>query len=121
VLAPGSSSRQPFGPNGLYTTDDVEDVGAAEIHYLASLGVFTNEELLRLWSEVMPHAIFPKRRIGRIAPGYEASFIVLARSPLDDLKATSEILRWFKQGTEISDKETRASFERLDGRIPWGF
>ncbi len=82
-------------------TDNVEDVSAEEFHYLASLGVFGNAELLRLWTEVTPQAIFPKRRIGRIASGYEASFVVLARNPLDDLKATNEIVRWFKQGVEI--------------------
>jgi imidazolonepropionase-like amidohydrolase len=82
-------------------TDDIDDVGAGEFHYLASLDVFTSAELVRLWSEVTPQAIFPKRQIGRIAPGYEASFIVLARNPLEDLKATSEIVRWFKQGAEM--------------------
>lgn len=82
-------------------SDNVEDVGAAEFDNLASLGVFTNAELLRLWSETTPQAIFPKRRIGRIAPGYEASFVVLARNPLDDLTATDEIVRRFKQGVEI--------------------
>lgn len=83
-------------------TDNIEDVGAGEFHYLASLDVFTRAELLRLWSEVTPQAIFPKRQIGRIAPGFEASFILLARDPLEDLKATGEIVRWFKQGVEIA-------------------
>ena len=82
-------------------TDNIEDVGTGEFQYLASLDVFTREELLGLWSEVTPQAIFPKRRIGRIAPGYEASFIVLARNPLEDLQATGEIVRSFKQGVEI--------------------
>jgi hypothetical protein len=82
-------------------TDNIEDVGAVEFQYLASLDVFTPAELLRLWSEVTPQAIFPKRQIGRIAPGYEASFILLARDPLEDLKATGEIVRRFKQGVEI--------------------
>lgn len=82
-------------------TDNIEDVGAVEFHYLASLDVFTPAELLRLWSEVTPQAIFPKRRIGRIAPGYEASFILLARDPLEDPKATGEIVRRFKQGIEV--------------------
>ena len=76
-------------------------MGPGEFHYLASLDVFTNSELLRAWSEVTPQAIFPARRIGRIARGYEASFILLARNPLEDLKATGEIVRWFKQGVEI--------------------
>lgn len=82
-------------------SDNVADMGPGEFHYLASLGVFTNAELLRAWSEVTPQAIFPKRLIGRLAPGYEASFIVLARNPIEDLKATSEIVRRFKQGVEI--------------------
>ena len=70
-----------------------------------------------LWSEVTPQAIFPKRRIGRIAPGYEASVIVPARNPLDDLKATGQIVRWFKQGTEISTRLLRLTSRvcRSDG------
>lgn len=82
-------------------TDNIDDMSTGECQYLASLDVFTTAELLRLWSEVTPQAIFPKRRVGRIAPGYEASFIVLARNPLEDLKATGEIVRRFKQGVEI--------------------
>lgn len=82
-------------------SDNTADTGPGEFQYLASLGVFTNAELLRAWSEVTPRTIFPKRRIGRIAPGYEASFILLARNPLEDLEATGEIVRRFKQGVEI--------------------
>jgi imidazolonepropionase-like amidohydrolase len=82
-------------------TDNIDDVSTGEFQYLASLDVFTTAELLRLWSEVTPQAIFPKRRVGRISPGYEASFIVLARNPLEDPKATGEIIRRFKQGVEI--------------------
>jgi hypothetical protein len=85
-------------------SDLIEDTGASEFAYLASLDVFTNVELLRMWSEVTPQAIFPKRRIGRIAPGYEANFVVLARNPLEDLKATDEVVRRFKQGLEIVPK-----------------
>lgn len=67
--------RLPWG------TDNIEDVGAGEFQYLPSLDVFTRAELLRLWSEVTPQAVFPKRQISRIAPGYGASFILLARDP----------------------------------------
>ena len=82
-------------------SDNTADMGPGEFQYLASLDVFTNAELLRAWSEVTPQTIFPTRRIGRIAPGYEASFILLARNPLEDLKATGEIVRRFKRGVEI--------------------
>lgn len=90
--------------------DNVQDVGAAEFDNLASLDVFTNAELLRLWSETTPQAIFSKRRIGPLAEGYEGSFVVLARNPLDDLTATHEIVRRFKhvrRDSRISNFEER--------------
>lgn len=51
-----------------------------------------------------PFGVIP-RSIGDVVrgmdPAYPASFIVLARNPLEDLKATGEIVRSFKQGVEI--------------------
>jgi imidazolonepropionase-like amidohydrolase len=58
--------------------------------------------MLRLWSVTTPQAIFPKRRIGSLAPGYEASFLVLPSDPLADWRATRNIRTRVKQGHVVN-------------------
>lgn len=69
-----------------------------EIAALRELGIFDNRELLRLWCVATPRAIFPGRRIGRLAEGYEASFLVLSGNPLDNFDQVRKIRFRFKQG-----------------------
>jgi imidazolonepropionase-like amidohydrolase len=69
-----------------------------EATYFHAHGFFDSATLLRLWATTTPQAIFPDRKIGRLAPGYEASFLVLGANPLDDFGATSDIRRRVKQG-----------------------
>jgi hypothetical protein len=68
---------------------------------LRSTGVFSNLELLKMFSEVTPRAIFPTRKIGYLAEGYEASFLVLAQNPLKDFAAVQTITSRYKQGRII--------------------
>ena len=72
-----------------------------EAQYLHSLGLWSNLELLRIWSTATPQDIFPKRRIARFATGYEASFLVLRSDPLKDWSATAEIEQRWKQGDRV--------------------
>ncbi len=72
-----------------------------EAAYLQSLGLWSPLELLRMWSVTTPQAIFPKRRIGQLEPGFEASFLVLAANPLLDFNATHTILDRWKQGRQL--------------------
>jgi imidazolonepropionase-like amidohydrolase len=60
--------------------------------------LFTNAELLRLWSVTTPQTIFPGRRIGRLADGYEASFLVLHDDPLANIANTRSIVGRVKRG-----------------------
>ena len=71
--------------------------------YLASLGVYSNAELLRLWSDDTARGIFPNRRIGKLEPGYESSFLVLDRDPLADFSNVKTIRLRVKQGITIRD------------------
>ena len=82
-------------------SDNVRDTSLAEARHLASLGVYTNLELLKLWSETTPRAIFPVRRIGELKDGYEASFLALEGNPLDDFGNVSRIRLRYKQGVEV--------------------
>lgn len=70
--------------------------------HLRDLGIFSNLRLLKIWVEETPGTIFPHRLIGRLTPGYEASFLVLERNPLDDFSAVREIRLRVKQGVILN-------------------
>jgi imidazolonepropionase-like amidohydrolase len=72
-----------------------------EIEALRNLGLWDNLGLLRLWAEATPQAIFPTRRLGRLEPGYEASFLVVAEDPLRRLEALRDIKLRVKQGCVV--------------------
>lgn len=81
-----------------------DSYGSDTVHeetYLASLGVWSNAELLRLSTEATDHDIFPGRKIGTLTPGSEASFLVLQDSPLDHWEATRAIVARWKQGIHL--------------------
>jgi imidazolonepropionase-like amidohydrolase len=79
-------------------SDAYRDDSVQEAAYLASLGVFTPLELLRLWSENTPRAIFPGRRVGCLEDGCEASLLVLAADPSVDFANTKRIALRMKEG-----------------------
>lgn len=79
-------------------SDNPMDTSALEFEQLATLGVWDNLGLLKLWSEATPRAIFPGRQIGALAEGYEASFLALDGDPLADIANVRRIRLRFKQG-----------------------
>jgi imidazolonepropionase-like amidohydrolase len=85
----------------LLGSDRFNDTAATEAAALARSGLFSNLELLRMWSVTTPRAIFPARRIGALSDGYEASFLVLDADPLADFGNTRRIVRRVKQGVEL--------------------
>jgi imidazolonepropionase-like amidohydrolase len=70
---------------------------SGEFRALAASGIWSPSELLRIWSEETPRAIFPRRRIGRLDDGYEASFLVFATDPTRDFTLPAITTR-VKQG-----------------------
>ena len=74
------------------------DTSLGEALLLHDLDIFSNMELLKMWSENSPQTIFPERKIGHLKEGYEASFLVLDNNPLDDFTQVKDIKRRFKQG-----------------------
>ncbi len=82
-------------------SDSYGGVSVAEATYLSILGVLSPAALLDSWSYTTPRAIFPERRIGRLAPDHEASFLVLDGDPLKDFGNVKEIRRAVKQGQTI--------------------
>lgn len=79
-------------------SDSYGDTSVGEAMYLYGLGVLSNAELLRMWSETTPRAIFPARRVGGLAAGDEASFLALAGDPLADFGNVRRIVLRVKQG-----------------------
>ena len=79
-------------------SDAYRDDSVNEVTYLATLGVFTPLELLRMWSEATPRAIFPARRVGCLTDGCEASLLVLAADPSVDFANTKRIALRMKDG-----------------------
>lgn len=93
-------------------SDGYGSVGVSEAMQLHDLGVFTNRELLNAWVETTPRTIFPHRKIGRLEPGYEASFLVLEGNPLVDFSATQKILLRVKRGMLLSPSDGASQPER---------
>jgi len=55
-----------------------------------------------MWSVATPRAIFPARRLGALAEGYEASFLALRGDPLADFRHTRAIALRVKQGMPLA-------------------
>jgi imidazolonepropionase-like amidohydrolase len=83
-------------------SDSYPQTSAPEALYVYGLKVFDNLELLKMWCETTPATIFPRRKIGYLKNGYEASFLVLAGNPLQDFLNTQKIEMRVKQGEILS-------------------
>jgi imidazolonepropionase-like amidohydrolase len=73
----------------------------SEAMALRTLGVFTDAELLDMWSVATPRAIFPGRRLGCFEAGCEASFLALRGDPLVDFASVGRIALRMKQGVVL--------------------
>ena len=69
---------------------------------LHEMKVFDNLTLLKLWCETTARAIFPKRKIGHLKKGYEASFLVLSGNPIENFDNVKGIKMRFKQGHRVT-------------------
>ncbi|PEN12672.1 hypothetical protein CRI94_14255 [Longibacter salinarum] len=87
--------------------DEWKKTALYEAMYLHDHDVFDNRTLLKIWAEATPRAIFPNRKIGHLAKGYEASFLVLNENPVDDFNAVTQIRLGVKQGHIITGEGSR--------------
>ena len=83
--------------------DDWRRTSLTEATLFRVYDFFDNKTLLNLWTETTPQAIFPKRGIGELAEGYEASFLVLGGNPIEDFEAVRDIRVRVKQGHILAD------------------
>lgn len=90
----------------LLGSDLFTDTAQAELRQLGSLNVLSPAELLRMATIDTPKALFPKRQLGCFEPGCEASFLLLAADPLQDLELLARPMLRVKQGrllTQLDD------------------
>ena len=85
----------------LLGSDLFPQTAVIEAAALQRSGIFSNLELLRMWSVTTPQAIFPQRKLGELKQGYEASFLVLRGDPLVDFAATRAITLRVKRGVVL--------------------
>jgi len=88
-------------------TDQFRKTARVEVDLIAERKLMSNVELLRAWSIDTPRAIFPRRKIGQLAGGFEASFLVLSGDPLADFGRTRDIVLRVKQGKTLIPRETK--------------
>src|SRR5918995_818340 len=82
-------------------SDEYDDTSVGEVQHLRSLGVFQDLEILRMWTRNCAPAVFPERKLGRLDPGYEASFLALDSNPLTDWSSLGRIRYRFKDGVPL--------------------
>jgi imidazolonepropionase-like amidohydrolase len=74
-----------------------------EIDVLITNNVFSNKELIDIYSRATPQSIFPKRKIGEVKEGYEASFLLLDENPFKNIQAIKNITLKIRQGLILKD------------------
>ena len=73
----------------------------AEVEFLKDTDVFSNLELLKMWSGSTPKVIFPQRKIAVLDDGYDANFLVLEGNPIQDFSWVKRIRMRVKQGNPL--------------------
>ncbi|MEO8623963.1 MAG: amidohydrolase family protein [bacterium] len=86
------------GVNVVIGSDRYNTTSVFEVFGLRATRVFSDLELLRMWSMAAPRAIFPGRKIGKLDAGFDANFLVLAGNPLTDFENVKRIRMRFKEG-----------------------
>ena len=88
-------------------TDQFRKTARVEVELIAAHQLLSNLELLQAWSVSTPRAMFPNRKVGRLADGFEASFLVLGGNPLTDPARLHDIQMRVKQGRPITPRDTK--------------
>lgn len=84
-------------------SDMYNDNSLEEFKLLHSLGIFSNLELLKMWCENSATTTLPHRKVGFLKDGYEASFLVLDKNPLTDIRNVTQTINLrVKQGVILN-------------------
>lgn len=66
-------------------SDDPQRTMRNELNYWYQFSTLTNLQIMKVICENTPRAVFPKRKIGKLDDGFEASFLVLNDNPLQNI------------------------------------
>ena len=72
-----------------------------EMKQLAALGAVDSLTLFKWWVENTPATIFPARKLGQLASGFEASFLVFSANPIEHLGDRVTLVLSVKQGIQV--------------------
>ncbi len=89
------------GVNVAIGSNDPQRTVRGELNYWFQLGNLNYPMALKTLCESTPRAIYPKRKIGRIDEGYEASFLVLPDNPLNNILKLRAIVFKVKNGVVL--------------------
>ena len=96
-------------------SDNYRSDTVPEALYIAALHVFSNTELLQIWCAGTAHTIFPKRQLGELKEGFEASFLVLRENPIEHFSSVRQISMGVKQGHLL--RSTNPTTETRTGSV----
>lgn len=104
VTVRNAGALQRAGVTLLAGSDTYSDAGIIrdDPATTARLLGFSPLQELRLMAVTTPTAIFPTRRIGRLAPGYDASALALSCNPLQRRECLHAITMRLKQGAWLT-------------------
>lgn len=86
------------GANVAIGSDDLQRTIRTELNYWFNLKAGSSEQLLHVLCDNTPRAIYPKRKIGKIEEGYEASFLALSDDPMQNILKLRAIAFKMKKG-----------------------
>lgn len=86
------------GVNVVIGSNDSQRTTRTELNYWFQLGNMDYNTVLKILCENTPRAVFPDRKIGKIAEGYEASFLVLGDNPTSNILKIRVIDQKVKNG-----------------------
>ena len=87
--------------NVVIGSDDLQRTIRTELNYWFNLKAGTSEQFLRVLCDNTPRAIYPKRKIGKIEEGYEASFLALSDNPMQNILKLRVIAFKMKKGVML--------------------
>jgi len=82
-------------------SDNYSGTSYDEIRSLYKSKLFSNLDLLKMWTESTVTTIYPEKKLGLIEAGYIANFLVLDESPLDNFENFQKISMLVKEGKII--------------------
>ena len=107
VVRDNFANMRAAGNTIVIGTDQFRKTARVEADLIASRRLMSNLQLLQAWSVTTPRVIFRHRKLGRLAEGFEASFLVLGGDPIADFARTRDIVMRVKQGRPIVPRDTK--------------